>query len=68
MLSNIGMPEIIVILILVILLLIPFLLLIDILRSDFKKESNKIVWIIMVIFLPVLGFLLYLVIGRKQKV
>ena len=41
--------------------------LIDILKSEFKG-SNKIVWLIAVILLPLLGAVLYWFIGREQKV
>ncbi|WP_187264551.1 PLD nuclease N-terminal domain-containing protein [Pontibacter beigongshangensis] len=42
--------------------------LVDLLRSDFKNSTNKLIWVIPIIFLPVLGALLYLLIGRGQKV
>jgi len=42
--------------------------LIDILKSDFKDGTNKIVWLLVVFFLYILGVLLYYFIGRKQKV
>lgn len=41
--------------------------LIDILRSEFTG-SNKIVWLLAVILLPLLGAVLYWFIGREQKV
>ncbi len=41
--------------------------LIDILKSKFE-QNDKIVWVLVVIFLPILGSLLYLVIGRNKKV
>ena len=41
--------------------------LIDILKSDFRGSSNKIVWLLVVFFLYGLGALLYYFIGRKQK-
>ena len=41
--------------------------LIDILKSDFEG-SNKTVWILMVIFIPIIGFILYCFIGKKQKI
>ncbi len=41
--------------------------LVDILRSEFTG-SNKIVWLIAVILLPLLGALLYWFIGREQKI
>ena len=40
--------------------------LIDILRSEFTG-TNKIVWLIAVILLPLLGAVLYWFIGREQK-
>lgn len=43
------------------------LILVDIIRSEFKDSSNKTLWIIMVILLPPLGVLLYLIIGLGQK-
>lgn len=36
----------------------------DILRSN-KDNEKRILWIIAVVFLPILGPILYLVIGRK---
>jgi len=41
---------------------------IDILKSDFKDGATKLVWLLVVFFLPFLGFLLYVFIGRNQKV
>lgn len=47
--------------------IIPILIaLIDILKSEFEG-NNKIVWLLVVIFLNILGALLYYFIGRKQK-
>ncbi len=40
---------------------------IDIIKSDFKNNSNKIVWFFFVTMLPPLGILLYCIIGRSQK-
>lgn len=39
---------------------------IDILRSDFLN-NNKLIWLLVVIFLPFLGPILYLLMGKKQK-
>jgi hypothetical protein len=49
-------------------LLLPIMILIDILRSTFKESDNKLVWIIVVLLVPMLGSVLYLIIGVKQKV
>jgi membrane protein DedA with SNARE-associated domain len=41
--------------------------LIDILKSDFKDNINKIIWLLVVLLLNFLGVLLYYFIGRGQK-
>lgn len=41
--------------------------LIDSLISKFETETTKIIWIIVLIFVP-FGFLFYYFIGRKQKI
>ena len=41
--------------------------LVDILTSEFT-ESNKIVWLLVVILVPFIGFILYFLIGTKQKI
>ena len=40
---------------------------IDILKSNFKK-NNKFIWIIVVAIVPILGAVLYFMIGRNQKI
>lgn len=40
---------------------------VDIINSRFREDSTKIIWILLVIFLPFLGTLLYYVIGREQR-
>jgi hypothetical protein len=62
---GLGTPEII--LLSIIALLIPLITLIDILRNEFTG-NNKIIWIIIVILFPCLGFLLYIFIGRNHKI
>ncbi len=41
--------------------------LLDILRSEFTG-SNKLVWLLAVVFFPLIGSLAYFLFGRKQKV
>ncbi len=65
-----GMPGVGLfgLLILVILfLLIPLIALVDVLRNEFTG-SNKLIWVLLIIFLPFLGAFLYLLIGSKQKI
>jgi uncharacterized membrane-anchored protein len=52
-------------------LLIPLLLwivaLVDCLKSEFKG-NDKVIWVIVILFFPVVGPILYFIIGRGQKV
>jgi Phospholipase_D-nuclease N-terminal len=41
--------------------------LIDILRSDFRG-NDKVVWVLVVVFFPLLGSILYFIIGRSKKI
>jgi hypothetical protein len=41
--------------------------LVDILRSDFRGD-DKIIWVLIVIFFPFLGSILYFLIGRSKKI
>jgi uncharacterized membrane protein YdjX (TVP38/TMEM64 family) len=66
-LGMIGPYQWIIILIAVFLGIIPTIIaLIDILKSKFEG-NNKIVWVLVVLFLNLLGAILYFTIGRKQK-
>jgi hypothetical protein len=47
-----------------IILVIDILVIIDILRSN-KDTERKILWIIAVVFLPILGPILYYLFGRR---
>ncbi|MBY0539911.1 MAG: PLDc N-terminal domain-containing protein [Campylobacterales bacterium] len=42
-------------------------ILIDILKHEFTGY-NKIIWILVLVFFPVLGAILYLVLGRSQRI
>jgi hypothetical protein len=48
-------------------LLLPILALIDIVRSDFEG-NNKLMWALIVVFMNIVGTILYFVIGRAQKI
>jgi hypothetical protein len=41
--------------------------LIDIIKSDFKDTIVKVLWFLLVLLLPLLGFFLYVIIGRSTK-
>jgi len=67
----IGPQEIIIILLIVaipVFFIIPVVIaLIDILKNEFEGD-NKIVWVLVVLFLGIIGAILYYFIGRKQKI
>ena len=62
-----GLPELIILLF----VLLPIILwgwaLIDVLKSEFTG-SNKVIWLLVVIFIPLIGILAYYFIGTKQKI
>lgn len=58
----------IIILIFLFIIALPFFALVDVLRSDFKDGTTKLIWVILILFAPFLGPLLYFAIGRNQKV
>ena len=61
----IGLPELIILLVLV--QGVPWIIaFIDILRNDFAG-NNKLIWLLVVIFVPIIGPIAYFFIGRKQK-
>ncbi len=66
-----GMFGFISAVILTLFLLVPLALfiwaLVDILKSEFKDANNKIIWLIVVLVLPLVGAIIYLAVGRKQK-
>ncbi len=62
-----GYWQILIILIILFALILPIIALIDILRNEFTG-SNKIVWVLLVILLPLMGTLLYFAIGTQQKI
>ena len=47
-------------------LVITIVALIDILGNDFK-DNDKLIWVLVVIFLGILGAILYFAMGQKQK-
>ena len=51
-----------------ILLMLPTLIaLIDVLRHEFI-ENQKLIWLIAVLFVPVIGTIAYFIVGRKHRI
>lgn len=64
---NIGLLEIFVLLLFIPLFILKIYCLFDISRSKFNEPLNKLLWVIIVIFVPLIGEVLYLFVGRSQK-
>lgn len=48
-------------------LIVVIMALVDILKSEFDPEQNKITWVVVVLIIPLIGSILYFFIGRNQK-
>jgi len=48
-------------------LLLPLIALISILRNSFEG-NDKLIWVLVVLLLPVLGPILYFLIGRNKRI
>lgn len=42
--------------------------LVDVIKSEFENSINKVIWLLLIIFMGPIGIILYLIIGKKQKV
>ena len=66
---KIGFPELVLFCFFV---LIPLLLIIfsirDLIKAEFKSKNEKLIWILIILFAPVLGALLYLLIGKTRNI
>ncbi|MGF1554828.1 PLDc N-terminal domain-containing protein [Paucihalobacter sp.] len=61
-----GPGLIIVTIIFFLFLLLPFLALISIVKNKFP-DNDKLVWVLIVLLLPVLGAVLYFILGRGKQ-
>jgi len=59
----IGTTQIVIILLV---LLFPVVALVSALQNDFPG-NEKLIWILLIIFLPILGAILYFLIGRGKR-
>ncbi|GAB3513880.1 hypothetical protein GCM10027341_56430 [Spirosoma knui] len=63
-----GQELILILLVLGVLVLLPVIALVDVIRSDFKGSNDKLIWVIIILFLNIIGALLYFFMGRNQRV
>jgi hypothetical protein len=65
---GIGAPELILLLfVLGVFLLLPLMALVDVIRSEFKGANDKLIWVVIILFLNIIGAGLYFFIGRNQR-
>ena len=62
-----GGGLIITLMVILFIFLFPLLALISVLMNDFQG-NEKIMWVVIIIFLPFLGSLLYFLIGRDKRI
>jgi len=62
------LPTFLFVVIVLIALLLPVIALVDIVRHEFKSDSNKLIWVLLIFFLPFLGSILYFTIGVNDKI
>lgn len=67
-LLGLGTMELILISTMLLPMLVSLWALIDAIRSDFAKDINKLIWILVIICVPFVGGVLYFILSRKQKV
>ena len=66
-LGFVGPWQWIIILVAIPLFILPVIALIDVLKNNFLND-NKVVWVLVILLLPLIGSILYFIIGTKQKV
>ncbi|WP_424292348.1 PLD nuclease N-terminal domain-containing protein [Daejeonella sp.] len=68
---NLGQAELFLLMLVSLLAIVPLILtlycIFDISRSKFNDPLNKVLWVLIVLFVPLIGSILYLVLGRSQK-
>lgn len=62
-----GLPELIVLFAGVLPIVLWVIALVDILKNEFSG-SNKIIWLIVTTFIPLIGVIAYYFIGTKQRI
>ena len=67
-LFGLGQLELMLISAMLLPMLVTLWALIDAIRSDFVKDINKLIWIIVIICVPLAGGILYFLLARNQKV
>ena len=71
-LGSFGVQEIIVVTIMLFFVIVPIGLviwaIIDLLKRTTMNDTNRIIWALVILFVPFFGAVLYLVVGRRSMV
>lgn len=62
-----GGSVLLVLFIVLFIVLLPVFALVSVLMSQFPA-SEKLIWVLVILFLPILGSLLYFLIGRDRRI
>ncbi|EMR02139.1 PLD nuclease N-terminal domain-containing protein [Cesiribacter andamanensis] len=65
---NIGGAEIILLLFILLSAALWLWALVEVIRSDFRRDVDKIVWILILVFGSLLGAPAYFALGRRQRI
>ncbi len=68
MVFGLGGAELTILFLVISVLLLPVIALIDVVRNDFQRDNDKIIWVLIILFLPFLGSMAYFFVGVNQKV
>ncbi len=49
-------------------LILTLLAIVNLVRSEFKNQNDKLIWLLVILFLPFLGSILYFLMSDSQKV
>jgi len=67
--GGLGIAEIFIILLIILgVCVFPIIALIHVITGTFKEKSDKLIWVILILFLPFLGPLMYFLIGKKSRI
>ncbi|HRJ28772.1 MAG TPA: PLDc N-terminal domain-containing protein [Cyclobacteriaceae bacterium] len=63
-----GMEWIIILVAFSLSLILPILAISDIIKGDFRNPNDKLIWILVVLFMPIVGSMIYFWVGKGQKI
>ncbi|MGC4013008.1 MAG: PLD nuclease N-terminal domain-containing protein [Luteolibacter sp.] len=66
-LREMGTPELILIFLVLLPLILTIASLVQCLSSEFSEPTNKVIWVLVILFVPIFGPILWWVIGVNQR-